>query len=141
VKGPVPVEASEKVTVRGAVPEVGEPEKSATGITGGGVTVMTFVVLLLPTGFATVRFTVYVPLLVKVCEGLWIVDVLPSPKSHAHEVGELVEVSVNWTDKGAYPDVTFVEKLATGAPRAEIYRLFMVLYFFPLESITINLTE
>ena len=46
------------------------------------------------------------PAAVKVCAGLRSVDVAPSPKSHAHEVGLPVEVSVNDTSRGAWPEVT-----------------------------------
>ena len=41
-------------------------------------------------------------------------DVPTSPKFHAHDVGELVEVSVNATVSGAVPDVGIPVKLATG---------------------------
>jgi len=38
------------------------------------------------------------------------VDVFPSPKSHAHEVGDPVEMSVKFTDRGAVPLVGVAEK-------------------------------
>jgi len=41
-------------------------------------------------------------------------DVPASPKFHAHEVGELVDVSVNATVSGAVPEVGVPVKLATG---------------------------
>ena len=47
-------------------------------------------------------------------DGLWIVLVFPSPKFQLHEVGELVEVSVNCTVSGAVPDVGVTMKFATG---------------------------
>ena len=37
-----------------------------------------------------------------------------SPNVHNHEVGLLLELSVNRTTSGAYPDVFEAEKLATG---------------------------
>ena len=42
------------------------------------------------------------------------VDVAPSPNTHAHEVGVLVDVSVNCTASGAVPDVTLEVNDATG---------------------------
>ena len=39
-------------------------------------------------------------------------DVFPFPKTQFHEVGEPVERSVNWTNKGAQPLVTDPEKFA-----------------------------
>ena len=44
-----------------------------------------------------------------------VVDVEPSPNVHAHDVGELVDASVNTTVRGAVPDVGVPVKLATGA--------------------------
>ena len=40
--------------------------------------------------------------------------VLPSPKFQLHDVGVLVEVSVNWTANGVVPEVADCEKSATG---------------------------
>ena len=48
------------------------------------------------------------------CEGLCDVDPIPSPKSHDHDVGPLVDVSVNATANGAVPDVGDAVKLAVG---------------------------
>ena len=42
----------------------------------------------------------------KVWDRDWTVEVLPSPKFQAHEVGLPVEVSVNVTSTGATPEVT-----------------------------------
>jgi hypothetical protein len=53
-----------------------------------------------------------------VCDGLLVVDVDPSPKVHAHDVGELVDASVNATVSGNFPDVGVPLKLATGAATA-----------------------
>jgi hypothetical protein len=39
-----------------------------------------------------------------VCDGFCTVDVPPSPKAHAHDVGDSVEVSVKDTVNGAVPD-------------------------------------
>jgi hypothetical protein len=46
--------------------------------------------------------------------------VVPSPKFHAHEVGVLVEVSVNVTVSGAVPEVGDPIKLATGTTGAAL---------------------
>ena len=45
------------------------------------------------------------------------VEVPLSPKFQAHDVGELVEVSVNVTVSGLVPEVGEAVKLATGANR------------------------
>jgi hypothetical protein len=50
------------------------------------------------------------------CWGFWRELDWPSPKFQFHEVGELVEVSVNWTVSGAGPVEAAFVKLATGAP-------------------------
>jgi hypothetical protein len=46
------------------------------------------------------------------------VDVLPSPKVHAYDVGELVDASVNVAASGVDPEVGVPVKLATGATTA-----------------------
>jgi hypothetical protein len=58
---------------------------------------------------------VYTPLAVYVCDGDWLVDVLPSPKSHAQLVGAPVLVSVKFTVSGAGPVVVLAVKDAVGA--------------------------
>jgi len=70
--------------------------------------------VLLPAAFFTVKLTVYFPVLLYVCAGLLDVEVFPSPKFHFHEVGEPVLSSVNCTFKGAFPEVGYAEKAATG---------------------------
>ena len=50
-----------------------------------------------------------------VCDGLAWVDELPPPKSQLHDVGVLVEVSVNCTDNGAGPLDGVIVNAATGA--------------------------
>ena len=47
--------------------------------------------------------------------GFGLVEVVPSPKSHDHPVGDPVEESVNLTSSGAVPAVGVAEKPATGA--------------------------
>ena len=47
--------------------------------------------------------------------GLWSVEVVESPKSHAQEVGAPVEVSVKVTARGATPPFEDSVKFATGA--------------------------
>jgi hypothetical protein len=56
-----------------------------------------------------------VPGIVYVWRGFCSVLDPPSPKSQLHEVGDPVEVSVNWTVSGAVPDVGDPAKEATGA--------------------------
>jgi hypothetical protein len=46
--------------------------------------------------------------------------VYPSPKDQTHDVGELVEVSMNWTVRGVVPDVLIAEKEATGVVAAGV---------------------
>jgi hypothetical protein len=70
------------------------------------------VIFVLPVAFQTVRVTVYVPAVVYLCDGFSRVAVPPSPKVQAHEVGELVDVSVNVTVSGFVPDVGEAMKLA-----------------------------
>jgi hypothetical protein len=63
------------------------------------------VVVLLPAALATVNVTVYVPAARYLCSGFSNGEPPPSPKSHDHDVGEPVDVSVNCTSSGPYPDV------------------------------------
>ena len=67
-----------------------------------------------PATFVAVRVTVYVPGSAYWWTGLWAVEVAPSPNDHDHEVGLLVDVSVNWTARGAVPVVGLPVKSATG---------------------------
>lgn len=61
-----------------------------------------------------VRLTVYVPGTVYWCEGFLAVEVLVSPKFHAHEVGVFVDRSVKATLTGAVPLKGVPENSATG---------------------------
>src|SRR4051794_6410011 len=80
---------------------------------GGADTVILVVVeVLLPPAFDAVKVTLYVPAAAYVLFGLCSVDVVLSPKSHAHDVGAPVEVSVNDTSIGATPEVADAVKLA-----------------------------
>jgi hypothetical protein len=49
-----------------------------------------------------------------------VVLVYPSPKTQLHEVGVLVDVSLNWTANGSTPEVAFEVKLDTGVVVAEL---------------------
>jgi hypothetical protein len=53
-------------------------------------------VLFEPAVLVTVSVTVFVPAVVYVWLGFCDVEVPPSPKFHSHDVGDPVEVSVNW---------------------------------------------
>ncbi len=48
------------------------------------------------------------------CVGCWTIAVPPSPKAHAHFVGDPVDVSVNFTASGAGPLAGVKVKSATG---------------------------
>ena len=109
----LPVEVSVNCTANGAVPDVGDAVKLAT--TGMAWTVTVVVAEVAPPALDAVRVTVYVPALAYVVDGFCDVEVLPLPKSHDHDVGLPVEVSVNCTANGAVPDVGDAVKLAVGA--------------------------
>ena len=70
--------------------------------------------ILLPAELVAVNLTVYVPALEYVCDGFWEMSALPSPKFQFHEVGVLVELSVNVTVNGALPEVGVPTKLVMG---------------------------
>jgi hypothetical protein len=100
-------------TERGTDPETGFAEKSATGaVIEYALTEESAVSD--PYEFVTVNFTVYFPAPEYVWEGFLLVDLPPSPKSHSHFVGLPVEVSVNWTVRGASPSSGEAVKLASG---------------------------
>jgi hypothetical protein len=68
-------------------------------------------VLLLPLLF-TDKLTVYCPVLLNICTGFVSFELFPSPKSHFHESGDPVLLSVKLTLSGTYPDVVEAEKAA-----------------------------
>jgi hypothetical protein len=70
--------------------------------------------VLLPAALPTVKLTVYFPAAVYLCVVFCLAEVVPSPKFHFHEVGEPVLVSLKVTVNGAFPEVGFAEKFATG---------------------------
>ncbi len=70
---------------------------------------------MLPPVFVAFSVTVYVPAEVYACDGLLVVDVLPSPKVQYQDVGELVDASVKATVSGADPEVGVPVNDATGA--------------------------
>ena len=84
------------------------------GLSSGSLAVTTVVEMSDPAALETVRLTVYVPGLSKVWEGFELVAVDPSPKSHCHFDGELVEVSLKLTFSGALPEVGVAVNDAVG---------------------------
>ena len=60
-----------------------------------------------------------------VCAGFFSVEVDPSPNVQAHEVGELVDLSVNWTGNGFPPSLADAEKSAFGATFPDFWRVIM----------------
>ena len=114
---------SVNVTVNGAMPSVGVPVKSATGVTAAAVTLIKVTwderadPALLDAFSTMEKFPVP-----NVCAGFWTVlhdtsVLLPVTflNDQFHAVGEPVEVSLNCTASGAVPLVTFAVKLAAGA--------------------------
>ena len=76
--------------------------------------------MLLPAALVAMSETLYVPTVAYVLEGFSVVLVFPSPKFHNHDVGELAEVSVNWTVRGVLPEVGLPKKVATGESGAVV---------------------
>jgi hypothetical protein len=76
---------------------------------------MLAVALVEPPGPDAVRRTAKVPAVVNVWLGLCDVEDVPSPKSHAQDVGAPLEVSVNATATGTVPEVVDDVNDATGA--------------------------
>ena len=74
-----------------------------------------FVVVFEPPPFVAVSVTGNAPAVAKACVGLWAVEPNPSPKSHDHDVGPPVDVSVNWIVWPAEGDGGVNEKFAAGA--------------------------
>ena len=111
-----------KLTVRGSVPDLGEPLKLAVGAGTGSVTVMypALVSVSEPPGPVTVRATVYVPELVYSCDGDAELLEPPSPKLHDQLVIEPVDRSVKLTDRGGSPEVGDPLKFAVGASTGSV---------------------
>ena len=60
----------------------------------------------------TVKLTVYCPVLLYTYTGFFSVEEFPSPKTHFHEVGDPVLLSVKLTLSGADPEVGAAKKAA-----------------------------
>jgi len=56
-----------------------------------------------------------------------VVEVLPSPNDHIHDVGEFVDSSMKSTLNGAVPEVAFDAKAATGVDTAAAGRMNNIL--------------
>jgi len=106
------VDVSVNCTGKGAWPEDGFALKLATTVGGGFVTVMVWLELLLWPGQVTVSVAVKLPALLYVWLGLCDELVAPSPKFQLQAVGPPVDVSVNCTVKGAWPELGLALKLA-----------------------------
>lgn len=91
----VPTDVSVNWTAWPAVGDVGLKEKEAVK---AACIKSERVVFAEPAELATVSFIVFVPDAEKIWTGFCAEEVLPSPKSQSQEVGDPVEVSVNWTD-------------------------------------------
>ena len=111
------VEESMNWMVRGMVPEDTVVMNDATGAVATLVTVMypVWETVVLPPAFVAVRVTVNVPAVAYVYTGFCSVDVPPSPNDHAQPVGEFVEESTNWTERGSTPEVMLETNAAVGA--------------------------
>jgi hypothetical protein len=59
---------------------------------------MVRLVLFEPEALLTLSVTIFDPVVVYMWLGFWVVEVVPSPKLHDHEVGLPADVSVNCTD-------------------------------------------
>ena len=81
---------------------------------GGLLTAMVVVDVSDPAEFVAVRVALYVPGVVYVCVGFCAVELFPSPKSHAHEVGFPELWSVKTMVRGAGPEDWLVMKEAEG---------------------------
>lgn len=68
------------------------------------------------------------------------VEVPLSPKFQVHDVGELVEVSVNMTVSGLVPEVGEALKLATGAPALTVMKFVLVRVLLPAEFVAFSVT-
>jgi hypothetical protein len=82
-----------------------------------------------------------VPDVVYSCEGFWAVPVLPSPKFHTQDVGDPVEVSVNWTVRGAAPLSDDAVNAATGMVGPTMMYPVRVVAFVPIEFSSVRVTE
>ena len=70
--------------------------------------------VLLSAAFVTFKLTVYFPALIYLCIGFFAVELLLSPKFQDREVGEPVLLSLNFTDRGAFPERGDAVNAATG---------------------------
>jgi hypothetical protein len=102
--------------------------------------------LLCPPVFVAVRFALYVPGVLYTNTGFCVVlSIVPSfSKSHAHAVGVFVEVSVNWTERGAGPDWGVLAKFATGGEggaKLTTMKLVFTSLSDPPALVTVRFTE
>jgi len=77
-----------------------------------------------------------------VCVGLFSVEYFPSPKSHSHEVGDPLLVSVNVTFSGVFPESVEPQKSATGACEVSVTVIYFdfVFVLLPAAFVTVSLT-
>lgn len=69
--------------------------------------------------------------------GFWAIEDDPSPKSHCQEVGDPVDVSVNWTTWPATGDAGLYVK---DAVRAGITVIVWLVLFEPVVLLTVKVT-
>ena len=68
-------------------------------------------------------------------------SVSPFPYVQIHDVGVLVEESVNWTVSGAVPDKMFAEKEATGTDVATGLAVIVCMHeLAPMEFVEVRVT-
>jgi hypothetical protein len=117
---------------------VGVALKLATGPWAAALTVIVREVLLEPLALVAVKVTVKVPALLKVWLGFFTLLVPPSPKLQDQLVGELVEVSVKLTARGAVPLVGLALKPATGAGEVTVIVFEVLLEPLLLEAVKVT---
>ena len=73
-------------------------------------------------------------------DGLSVVLIPPSPKFHSHEVGDPVDSSVNWTVRGAVPEVSDSVNAATGVVGPTTMYPVIVVAFWPIKFVSVSVT-
>jgi hypothetical protein len=67
-------------------------------------------------------------------------EVPPSPNTHVHDVGVLVDVSLNWTANGAIPYVKFAVNEVTGSTSVTVIYAVSETVSLPAELVDVRVT-
>jgi hypothetical protein len=133
-----PEDVSVNCTVCPTAGEAGLKVKDAVGM-DAGLTASVWLAVLVPDPLVASNVTVYVDGVPYVWLGFVVELVVPSPKCHCQEVGEFVDVSVNWMALPTCGDLGLYVKDAAPAEGITVIVLVFVLDAAALVAVSLTL--